>query len=524
MFRKLLLAGVLCLAPSLAHAEWQQGKSEHFLVYADDSPEKVKATTAQLERFDRAVRVALNLRDREVGSNARVIVFVLPSMADVQKMLGMKNSNVGGYYRGSYPSGPFAFVPAQSPSDSSGMLSPRTVLQHEYTHHLMYSSWGDVVFPTWFSEGFAELFATAKTLRDGGVVIGAGPTYRMYGMSRMNDLPVEQLVAGRPDYRDAMQMQIFYGRSWLLTHYLMFDKDRSKQLAAYIAAINEGKPAKEAEAALGLTSSLDLKLNAYGARKGLPATELSASELPIGEVTTRPLTPGEAAVMPAMMRSYNGVDQKLAKEVVAQARQLAAPYPNDAGAQNALAEAEFDAGNLAEANAAADRALAADPKSVHALIYKGMAQMAIAKKAENKDPAVWTVARRWFLAANKIDPLYSWPPQLYYESFGQAGQGAPKSARDAMLYAYKLSPQNIGLRLQASRVLLQDGETKAARVALEPIAYSPHGGDLADQAKRMIAALDSGGTAVALAVLQADAAKAKKEAEDAKAKPADKKN
>ncbi len=498
------------------------GKSEHFLVYADDSPEKVKATTTQLERFDRAVRVALNLRDREVGPNARVIVFVLPSMADVQKMLGMKRSNVAGYYQGSFPSGPFAFVPAQSPSDSGGALTPRTVLQHEYTHHLMYSNWGDVVFPTWFSEGFAELFATAKTQRDEGVVIGAGPSYRMYGMSRMNDLPVEQLVSSRPDYRDAMQTQIFYGRSWLLTHYLMFDKDRSKQLAAYISAINEGKPAKEADTILGLTSSLDLKLNAYGARKGLPATELSASELPIGEVTTRPLTAGEAAVMPAMMRSHNGVDEKLAREVVVQARQLAAPYPNDAGAQNALAEAEFDAKNFAEANAAADRVLAADPKSVHGLIYKGMAQMALAEKAQNKDAAVWTAARRWFLAANKIDPLYSWPPQLYFESFAQAGQGAPKSARDALLYAYKLAPQVIGLRLEASRVLLQDGDTKAARVALEPVAFSPHFGDLADQAKRVIAALDSGGTAAAIAVLQADADKAKKK--DAEAKPGDKKS
>jgi hypothetical protein len=285
--------------------------------------------------------------------------------------------------------------------------------------------------------------------------------------------------------------------------------------------MNSGKSADEAATALGLTSSLDLKLNNYGARKALPAATLAASELPIGEVTVRALTPGEAAVMPAMMRSHNGVDEKLAKEVLIQARQLAAPYPNDTAAQNALAEAEFDAKNYAEANAAADRAMGADPKSVHALIYKGMAQMALAEKAQNKDPAVWTAARRWFLAANKVDPLYSWPPQLYFESFGQAGQGAPKSARDGLLYAYKLSPQNTGLRLEASRIFLQDGMTKEARVAIEPIAYSPHGGDLADQAKRVIAALDSGGTAAAIAVLQADAAKAKN---DVKARPADRKN
>lgn len=523
MFRKLLLV-VAGLVPTAASANWQEGKSQHFIVYSDSTPADVKEMTTRLERFDRAVRVALHLPDREIGENGRVMVFVLPAMADVQKMLGDKSGNVGGYYQRNSPAGPFAFVPKRSQGDSTRTLTPQMVLQHEYTHHLMYSSWGDVVFPMWFSEGFAELFATARARDDGSVVIGAVPLYRSYGIDKMNTMPIEKLVRGGPDRKDGLATQIFYGRSWLLTHYLMFDADRSKQLAAYIGAMNSGKSADEAAAALGLTSSLDLKLNNYGARKALPAATLPASELPIGTVAVRELTPGEAAVMPAMMRSHNGVDAKLAKEVVVQARQLAAPYPNDAGAQNALAEAELDAGNPAEANAAADRALAADPKSVHALIYKGLAQMAIAEKAQNKDPAVWTAARRWFLAANKVDPLYSWAPQLYFESFAQAGQGAPKSARDALLYAYKLSPQIMGLRLEASRVLMQDGQANAARVALEPIAYSPHFGDLADQAKRVIAALDSGGTTAALAVLKADADKAKKDAEDAKAKPSDKKS
>jgi tetratricopeptide (TPR) repeat protein len=304
----------------------------------------------------------------------------------------------------------------------------------------------------------------------------------------------------------------------------MFDAERSKQLGAYIGAINDGKPDAEAVKLLGVTSSLDIKLNNYGARKALPAITLPANELPIGEVTSRALSAGEAAVMPARMRSHNGVDQKQAQEVVAEARQLAAPYPNDAGAQNELAEAENDAGNYALSEAAADRALAADPKSVHALIYKGMAQMALADKAGNKDPAVWTKARRWFLTANRADPLYSYPAQLYYESFRTAKQAPTRAAKDGLLYAYKLSPQNIGLRYEVARVLLEDGQAKPARVAIEPIAYSEHGGQFAETAKNAIAALDSGGTAAALAVFDQAEAKNKEDAAKAKAKPADKKD
>ncbi|OYY67522.1 MAG: hypothetical protein B7Y47_16215 [Sphingomonas sp. 28-63-12] len=484
---------------SAAHAEWIEGSSKHFVVYADDSPAHVKEMTSNLERFDKAVRTVLKLKEPDVSPEARVTVFVLPSIDDVQKMLGARGKNVAGYYRNDGPA-PIAFVPKNSGNDSS--QTPATILRHEYTHHVMRSSWGDVTFPTWFSEGFAELFATAKSTSDGGIIIGAVPLYRAYGIDRMNDMPIERLTSGPPNYKDALQGQEFYGRAWLLTHYLIFDKDRAKQLADYISAINAGKPAKEAEALLGLNSTLDLKMNGYGARRTLPSAALSASQLPIGEVSTRPLTPGEAATISVQMRSKNGVDQKLAQEVVAQARTAAAPFPNDPAAQNELAEAEYDAGNYAASEAAADRALAANPKSVHALVYKGMAQGTIAEKAGVTDPAVWTAVRRWYLAANKLEPLYAYPVQLYYESFLAAKQVPTRAAKDALLYGYQLAPQNLTIRQEAARILIDDGKLKAARIALEPIAFDEDPSPLVDAAKKAIAALDANDGAAALEALK----------------------
>jgi hypothetical protein len=428
------------------------------------------------------------------------------------------SSNVAGYYRTDSPAGPFAFVPK---SNNAGALSPLSVLQHEYTHHLMYSNWGDVVFPGWFSEGFAELFATARLGEDGKVVIGAIPAYRVYGLDQMNRYPVEKLVSGYPNYTQPLDVQIFYGRSWLLTHYMMFDTQRSKALAAYIGAINEGKPAAEANKILGIDSMLDIKLNNYLNRRALPGATFGADQLKIGEVRTRLLTPGEAAVMPMMMRSHNGVDLKQAQEVIAVVRKIAAGFPDDVGAQNELAEAEYDSGNYALCEAAADRVLAVDSKSVHGLIYKGMAQMALLKAAGNTDPAKWTAARRWFLAANKADSLYSYPIQLYYESFRIAKQPATKAAKDGLLFAYQLSPQNMALRLEAARILLDDDRLKAARVALEPIAYNERRGPLADMAKKVIAALDSGGASAAIAAMEAAVNEPKPKQGDADEKKGD---
>lgn len=493
------ILAILAAPITAAHAEWIEGSSKHFVVYANDTPAHVQTITTNLERFDKAVRTVLKLKEPEVSPEARVTVFVLATTSEVQKMLGDKNGNVAGYYKNDGPA-PISFVPKSSGGESG--LSPMTILRHEYSHHVMRSSWGDVLFPTWFSEGFAELFATAKTTSDGGIIIGAVPTYRAYGIDRMNDMPVERLTSGPPDYKDGLQAQEFYGRSWLLTHYLIFDKDRAAQLAEYISAINAGKPTKEAEAALGLNNSLDIKMNRYGARQTLPSAALSASQLPIGEVTTRVLSPAEAATISVQMRSKNGVDEKLAKEVVALARAAAAPYPNDVAAQNALAEAEYDSGNYAAAEAAADRALATNPKSIHALVYKGMAQTAAAEKAGTTDPAIWNAARRWYLAANKLEPIYAYPVQLYYESFLAAKQVPTRAAKDALLYAYQLAPQNPAVRLEAARILIDDQKIKAARIALEPIAFSEQPSPLVDSAKKAIKALDVNDGAAALEAIK----------------------
>jgi len=221
--------------------------------------------------------------------------------------------------------------------------------------------------------------------------------------------------------------------------------------------------------------------------------------------------------MPARMASSSGVNDETAQEVVALARRAAAPYPNDAAAQNELAEAEFDAKNYAAAEAAADRALAAAPKSIHALLYKGQAQMEIAKAAGDFSPERWKAIRSWFLKANKLDTEYPWPLILFYQSFAAAKQKPTENAVNGLLGAYVLAPFDTGLRIMAGRELLRMGDVKSARVAFEPVAYSPHASP-DNLALKVIAALDKDGTEAALKVIEEAEAKAKKAEEEAKSK------
>jgi len=515
VFRKLLIAAVgSLLASTAAQAGWYQASSKHFVVYANDSLTNVKDFTERLERFDKAIRVWHVAPEDPRGPSARVTIFVVNDVSDIQRLYGSGGDGVAGFYH-PVAGESVAFTPR---SGGAGDLSSRAILFHEYTHHWMLTNWTDAALPPWFVEGFAELHATAL-FRNNSVIFGAVPTYRRYTVGNMNVLPMNRLLRFDPGIQSDEERDALYSHGWALSHYLTFDPERRKQLAAYIGALNSGKAA-DASALIGNGADMDIKLASYVRRPSLPSAAFSYDQLPIAAVTVRPLTPGEAAVMPAMMLSKRAVDRKNAGKVAALTRSLATPFPNDAAAQNELAEAEFDACSVdaaadaacfARAEAAADRALAADPKSIHALDYKAMAQLAALKRAKVTDPARWTAARRWFLAANRIDTEAPQPLIGFYRSFLEAGQIPSASARAGLVYAYALAPYDAGVRKQAAEVLLGQGKLAEARIAIAPVAYSVEERDEAAGAQKVLARIDAGDTAGALEEFKRQAKQAAEE-------------
>ena len=508
MLRKILLAAaaMAAAAPGIADATWYQASSKHFVVYADDSTDHIKAYTERLERFDQAIRYWHHTPESGLGPSSRVTVYVMSDLADIQKIFGNSIANVGGFYD-ARATGSVAFTP-RSTGDDYG-FSAQAVLFHEYTHHFMRTTWSDAAFPAWFTEGFAELHATALIKSDGSVQFGAVPVYRQWTVARSNLMPASELLERYPAKLDDESRDALYARGWLLMHYLTFDTERRKQLAAYIVAINSGKSAEEAGKAFGKIGELDGKMDAWGSRKNLPFNLINGSELHTGTITVRALGPAEAAIMPALMASTRGVDEKLAPRVAELARRLAAPFPNDAAAQNELAEAEYDAKNYSASEAAADRAIAADPKSIHALMYKGMAQQAGLVRDKVTDRDRWAAARRWYLAANKADPDNPEPMVLFYDSFLEQKEKPTDNAADGLLYAYSIAPYDPSLRLEAASILIVRGQEQAARIALGPVAYYVDGGP-AEPAQNALKALDAGDKAAALKALDPANQKEKK--------------
>lgn len=498
LFRLAALMVGLSLLPAPALAEWREASSKHFLVYSEGSEQSLREFATKLEKFDKAVRVRLGFLDEDLGPGNRVTVFVVDDVAAVQRLARAKGSWVAGFYSGRAGTS-LAVVPRVSGGGGRNDLDPAIILLHEYSHHMMLQGAAGA-YPAWFREGFAEFYSTAKFEKDGSIGFGAAANHRAWGLVGMSPLPIELLFD--PTRRKLSQAEweaTIYGRGWLLTHYLTFDRKRSGQLAAYLNAIQGGKPSLgAAQSAFGDLKLLDRELKTYLNRRLIPYLPMKAELLTIQPVALRNLRPGEAAIMGLRMRSRVGVTKEDAVRVARDLRKAAAPWPADPAVQAALAEAEFDAGDLDAAEAAAARAIAADPKNVDALTYRATVAFERAKASASADETAWKAVRGLIGRANRADPNDPRPLILYFRSFGEQGVAPTKLAVDGLLQAFALAPQDVGLRMDSARQLLVDGKAAEARRALAPIAYDPHGGTFGQAVAAVIAKLDASGAKAAL--------------------------
>ncbi len=482
-----LLAALLAITlwPAIpAQAAWLKAESAHFVVYADDSERDLTRFTERLERYHVALEIITGLDLPDPSPSNRVTVYVARNEREIRRLFGDANSSVAGFYIGRAGSSA-AFVPRLSTTGLNGEVS-LAILLHEYAHHFLLSN-GNFSPPQWYGEGSAEFFASARFEDDGGLSIGLPNELRYNEFRYAENVPAEALLDPAVLERSPRRgFTSFYGKSWLLFHYLTFDPDRRGQLGAYIAALARGTPQRAAaEAAFGDLGQLENQLISYMRAPRMMSMRFAAAQLETGPISIAPLGTGPAAVMELVMRSRRGVNSEQAAELVAEIRPFGASYPADAFVQAAVAEAEFDAGNDAAAIAAADAALAADPANVNAHIQKGYALMRMAAAIEDDQPARvagYRAAAEPFLALNALENEHPLPLLYYYRSFTQSGRKPGNSARAGLVRALEIAPFDFSLRMEAVMMHLRAGAFVEAGPALQPIAFSPHGGPMAAQA------------------------------------------
>jgi len=481
--RKLLVVLALLALPSAARAEWYEAVTDHFVIYAEGERGWLREYAESLERFDSGARRLRNLPQAAVPGANKVTVFVMaPS-----KFSNLANSRqIGGFYV-PRTSGSLIFLPR----------NPRTLtndptLFHEYTHHLYAVSWASIALPGWLSEGLAELQSTVELRKDGSMLIGREPTHRLW---ELRDLEVDEIRYMLTTSTEQTGESVYYSGGWLLTHFLTFGTARQDQLGPYLVAVNSGQSLDQAAtSAFGDLSGLDRDLKAYRRGTGLRAAVIPAEDLAVGNIAINELSQGEAATIHLAMRSRRGVTEEDALGLYSEATVAAAPYPEDAPAQRMLAEAAYDAGDYAAAQAAAERAIAADPAMASAYAYKAMAMQAAAEESGTPASAIREVLE----AGLQADPDSAQLLELYYRSFRSFGEAPSALARQRLIQAFRIAPQADSLRMMTAHQLLLDGKPADARALLRPLGFSIHRSEMADIARNIIREIDAGDVAAAL--------------------------
>jgi tetratricopeptide (TPR) repeat protein len=469
-----------------AQAKYQLASSDHFMIYADMAPDELRRMAERLEKFHSAMALMNKAAPPKPSPSNRVTVYFVRNDEGVRKLAGDGSKWVQGFYL-PRAVGPIAVVPRNSSFnyDDNVPNGALLVLMHEYAHHFLISN-TTAALPRWIGEGAAEFYSTARFNIDGSISIGGAAQHRGYEIFNADDVPVGELFDPALYAKShGKGYDAYYGKSWLLFHYLYYDVPRRGQLSAYLKAIGRGsEQVAAALEAFGDFKVLDRELKAYRVRK-LPGLKIAAEKLAIGNIDLRDLTPGEAAILPAQMRSQVGVDKATAPQVMAEARAVAARYPTDAAVQTELAEAFYDAGDDQGAIAAADAAIKADPRRTRAYVQKGFSLFRIADKGGNRPEAI-TAAMRPLRALNAIEPDHTQPLVFFYRTFQLRGEKPSDLAIAGLQRAAELAPFDFGLRMTAGMQAIRDRDLELARYFLRPVAFSPHGGSLAEAARKAL--------------------------------------
>lgn len=494
---------LLFLLPTAAQAKWLRANTARFTLYSNGPEQNLREYAVKLEDYDTLLRVFFGLNPNGVAAR-KLEIYLVNGMPDMKRVWPAASDTLGGFYTASSHD---IFAIGKRGGGASNGDEDDTIL-HEYAHHFM-MQYLRGKYPGWLIEGFAEYYMTAK-LKPGSFEIGGFNTGRAYTLMNGDWTPTELVLTKRTGELKRDQVFGYYAQSWLMTHYMLSDPARKKQLFTYVRLLGQGKESVAAwiEATGMSVDAFDAKLKAYS-KSNLPSTRFTRPNYVPAPVTVTALPKSADDLLLESLRAIGSgcggtrdsddddekedKAEKAKKEredaaFLVRIREQAAKYPGDVLGERTLACVELRFGDKAAGMAILDRMIAAEAPDADALRMKADVLLARAREATDADARddLMNHAARLLLKANAARP----DEYRTLLSYARSRRGDPDYPNDNILdvlhNAAALAPQVDDVSIEAARALMMRRRWDEAEELLIPVANNPHGGAGAAVARAML--------------------------------------
>jgi len=476
----LVAIAMLCLACAspIVEREWIEATMPGFEITSSMSREDTLELARNLDLFWATVLRITNMKAIAPPIPTRIIAFE----SEIDYGAFGRRWQTAGFFRPGMRSNYVALVDSRS-------IDRTRVLLHELVHFILNNA-TTILYPLWYSEGFAEVLSTVQ-LRDDMVVVGAVPEDRVAAFQYLPWISLSRVVKSR-QYDDFSrdELVMFYAESWALVHYLSLGREGSPDFGAemklYLELVESGKSDKVAfEEAFGATTDrtsrvLKRYLNSGVKAVGFPVEALNHEP---AEPRLRVLSDAEISVRLGQLALAGG-DGATAANLFETA---VAADPTNPRAHAGLGDAHKFLEHWEAAGPHFERSLklGADDALTQLDYAEYVHEDALRDEREKERSELLRKARRHYVRSQKLDPSIPEAYAMYGGTFLAPGED-PARGIDTLEHANRLLPANEQILRLLMTAYVATGATDEARMIVDRLVAYSHAGDRSGDADAIL--------------------------------------